>query len=629
MIQNDAKKERQAKKSNQKKQPAPKMQNQSGKKTAGRQASSAKRNDAKKSTGQVSKNTKRTKNGGQNAKRRNNSKQANAAPVKITFLGGLNEIGKNITVYEYGSDMIVVDCGLAFPEQDMLGIDLVIPDFSYLKENIDRIRGVFITHGHEDHIGAIPYLLREINVPVYGTRLTIGLIEGKLKEHNLLSSAKLNVIEAGDIIKLGAFSVEAIHVNHSIPDAVGYAISSKAGVIVQTGDFKIDSTPINGGMIDINRFSTIGSEGVLCMLSDSTNAERPGYTESERKVGESLETLFNKAGKRRIILATFASNVHRVQQVINVAKKMGRKVALSGRSLENVISIGAQMGYLDVDEGQIVSIDMVNKYPAEDMVIITTGSQGEPMSALTRMAFSDHRNVNVGPNDYVIISATPIPGNEKTVSNVINELMKLGAEVIYEKTDGIHVSGHACQEELKLMMGIIKPRFFIPVHGEQKHLRKHAMLAESMGINPKNIYVADNGVQIEVSQNGIKELGKLPVAKIFVDGSGVGDVGNVVIHDRKRLSEDGLIVVTVSIDGVTGDIIAGPEIISRGFVYVKESEELIDDARDIARYAIEDCVNKGSLDWNTIKGRVRDEVSHLMFEKTGRNPMILAIVMEV
>lgn len=628
MIQNDAKKERQTKKSNQKKQSAPKMQNQSGKKNVGRQASQ-KRNDAQKTIKQGSRTGKRTKNNSQNTKRKGSSKQSNAAPVKITFLGGLNEIGKNITVYEYGSDMIVVDCGLAFPEQDMLGIDLVIPDFSYLKENVDRIKGVFITHGHEDHIGAIPYLLREVNVPVYGTKLTIGLIEGKLKEHNLLSSAKLNVIQAGDTIKPGAFSVEAIHVNHSIPDAVGYAISCKAGVIVQTGDFKIDSTPINGGMIDIKRFSALGGDGVLCMLSDSTNAERPGYTESERKVGESLETLFSKAGKRRIILATFASNVHRVQQVINVAKKMGRKVALSGRSLENVISIGAQMGYLDVDDGQIVGIDMVNRYPAEDMVIITTGSQGEPMSALTRMAFSDHRNVNVGPNDYVIISATPIPGNEKTVSNVINELMKLGAEVIYEKTDGIHVSGHACQEELKLMMGIIKPKFFIPVHGEQKHLRKHAMLAQSMGIEPKNIYVADNGVQIEVSQNGIKELGKLPVAKIFVDGSGVGDVGNVVIHDRKRLSEDGLIVVTVSLDGVSGDIVAGPEIISRGFVYVKESEELIDDARDIARYAIEDCVNKGSIDWNTIKGRVRDEVSHLMFEKTGRNPMILAIVMEV
>ena len=549
--------------------------------------------------------------------------------VRISFLGGINEIGKNMTVYEYKNDMFIVDCGLAFPTAELPGVDLVIPDFTYIKNCRERIRGIIITHGHEDHIGGLAYLLKQVNIPVYATKLTIGLIKGKLEEHGLLGSVKLVEIKPRDNITLGSFNIELIHVNHSIPDAVGYAISSKAGVIVQTGDFKIDSTPINGGMIDINRFSTIGAEGVLCMLSDSTNAERPGYTESERKVGESLETLFSKAGKRRIILATFASNVHRVQQVINVAKKMGRKVALSGRSLENVISIGAEMGYLDVEEGQIVSIDMVNKYPAEDMVIITTGSQGEPMSALTRMAFSDHRNVNVGPNDYVIISATPIPGNEKTVSNVINELMKLGAEVIYEKTDGIHVSGHACQEELKLMMGIIKPKFFIPVHGEQKHLRKHAMLAQSMGIDPKNIYVADNGAQIEVSQNGIKELGKLPVAKIFVDGSGVGDVGNVVIHDRKRLSEDGLIVVTVSIDGVTGDIIAGPEIISRGFVYVKESEELIDDARDIARYAIEDCVNKGSLDWNTIKGRVRDEVSHLMFEKTGRNPMILAIVMEV
>ncbi|MGN1169655.1 MAG: ribonuclease J, partial [Acutalibacteraceae bacterium] len=458
---------------------------------------------------------------------------------------------------------------------------------------------------------------------------TIGLIEGKLKEHNLLSGAKLNVIKPGDIITLGSFMVEAIHVNHSIPDALGYAISCKAGTIVQTGDFKIDSTPIDGGMIDLNRFGEIGSQGVLCMLSDSTNAERPGYTESERKVGESLETLFSKAGKRRIIIATFASNVHRVQQIINVAAKLGRKVALSGRSLENVISIGAEMGYLDVPDGQIVSIDMINRYPAEEMVIVTTGSQGEPMSALSRMAFSDHRKVNVGPNDYVIISATPIPGNEKTVSNVINELMKLGAEVIYEKTDGIHVSGHACQEELKLLMGIVRPQYFIPVHGEQKHLRKHAMLAESMGIDSKNIYVADNGVQIEVSKDGIKELDKLPVANIFVDGSGVGDVGNVVIHDRKRLSEDGLIVVVASIDGYSGEIIAGPEIISRGFVYVKESEELIDDARRIARYAIEDCVNKGSRDWNTMKGRVRDEVSHLMFEMTGRNPMILSIIMEV
>ncbi|MBQ8783156.1 MAG: ribonuclease J [Clostridia bacterium] len=617
-MQNEIKKERKPKKANQNNVKKEKLQKQSAKKAT-----------QQKSKKDTSKSTKKTAKSKTYQRKSRAQKSAPAAPVKVSFLGGLNEIGKNMTVYEIDGQMIVVDCGLAFPEQDMLGIDLVIPDFTYLKENISKIKGVFITHGHEDHIGGLPYLLRDVNVPVYGTRLTIGLIEGKLKEHNLLSSAKLNVIKPGDVINTGAFTVEAIHVNHSIPDALAFAISSKAGTVIQTGDFKIDSTPIDGGMIDLNRFGEIGSQGVLCMLSDSTNAERPGYTESEKKVGESLEGLFHKAGKRRIILATFASNVHRVQQVINVAKKMGRKVALSGRSLENVVTIGMEMGYLDADEGQIVSIDMINRYTPEEMVIITTGSQGEPMSALSRMAFSDHRKVNVGPNDFVIISATPIPGNEKTVSNVINELMKLGAEVIYEKTEGIHVSGHACQEELKLMMGLVKPQFFIPAHGEQKHLRKHAMLAESMGIDSKNIYVADNGVQIEISKDGIKELGQLPIAKVFVDGSGVGDVGNVVIHDRKRLSEDGLIVVVASIDGYSGDIVAGPEIISRGFVYVKESEELIDDARDIARYAIEDCVNRGSTDWNTMKARVRDEVSHLMFEKTGRNPMILSIIMEV
>lgn len=617
-MQNEIKKERKSKKGTQNNVKKNKEQKQYTKKTT--------QQKAKKETSKFQKRPAKAK---QYQRKQKQGKQTPAIPVKVSFIGGLNEIGKNITVYEIDGQMIVVDCGLAFPEQDMLGIDLVIPDFTYLKENVSKIKGVFITHGHEDHIGGLPYLLREVNVPVYGTRLTIGLIEGKLKEHNLLSSAKLNVIKPGETIKTGAFSVEAIHVNHSIPDALGFAISSKAGTIIQTGDFKIDSTPIGGDMIDLNRFGEIGNQGVLCMLSDSTNAERPGYTESERKVGESLEGLFHKAGKRRIILATFASNVHRVQQVINVAKKMGRKVALSGRSLENVVNIGIEMGYLEADEGQIVSIDMINRYTPEEMVIITTGSQGEPMSALSRMAFSDHRKVNVGSNDFVIISATPIPGNEKTVSNVINELMKLGAEVIYEKTEGIHVSGHACQEELKLMMGLVKPQFFIPAHGEQKHLRKHAMLAEGMGIDPKNIYVADNGEQIEISKDGIRELGKLPITKVFVDGSGVGDVGNVVIHDRKRLSEDGLVVVVASIDGYSGDIVAGPEIISRGFVYVKESEEIIEDAREIAQYAIEDCVNKGTKDWNTMKARVRDEVSHLMFEKTGRNPMILSIIMEV
>ncbi len=621
-MQNESKKERKNKKTNQKSVKKDKVQKQQNKKATQNKT----KKDFKTNKEKASKKASKTNN----YPRKNRTKKVQpAVPVKVTFLGGLNEIGKNMTVYEMDDQMIIVDCGLAFPEQDMLGIDLVIPDFTYLKENVSKIKGIFITHGHEDHIGGLPYLLRDVNIPVYGTRLTIGLIEGKLKEHDLLSSAKLNVIKPGDIVATGAFSVEAIHVNHSIPDALGFAISSKAGTVVQTGDFKIDSTPIDGDMIDLNRFGEIGSQGVLCMLSDSTNAERPGYTESEKKVGESLEGLFHKAGKRRIILATFASNVHRVQQVINVAKKMGRKVALSGRSLENVVNIGIEMGYLEADEGQIVSIDMINRYSAEEIVLITTGSQGEPMSALSRMAFSDHRKVNVGPNDFVIISATPIPGNEKTVSNVINELMKLGAEVIYEKNEGIHVSGHACQEELKLMMGVVKPQFFIPAHGEQKHLRKHAMLAESMGIDPKNIYVADNGKQIEISRDGIKEIGQLPIAKVFVDGSGVGDVGNVVINDRKRLSENGLIVVVASIDSYSGYIVAGPEIISRGFVYVKESEELIEDARDIARYAIEDCVQKGSRDWNIMKNRVRDEVSHLMFEKTGRNPMILSIIMEV
>ena len=396
-----------------------------------------------------------------------------------------------------------------------------------------------------------------------------------------------------------------------------------------TGDFKIDSTPIDGGMIDLNRFARLGSEGVLCMLSDSTNAERPGYTESERKVGESLEALFTRAGKRRIIIATFASNVHRVQQIINVAKRLGRKVALSGRSLETVISIGAQMGYLDVDDGQIVSMDNINQYAPDNLVIITTGSQGEPMSALSRMAFAEHRKVNIGPNDFVVISATPIPGNEKTVGNVINELMNLGAEVIYEKTEGIHVSGHACQEELKLMMGIVKPKFFIPVHGEQKHIRKHAMLAESMGIAPENIYVADNGSQIEISEDGIKVIDKLPIENIFVDGSGVGDVGNVVIHDRKRLSEAGLVVASVALDYYSHVIVGEPEIISRGFVYVKENEDLIDDARDKVREIVDKCVDSGILDHNTIKSRIRDGLSHLMYERTGRNPVMLAVILEV
>lgn len=573
------------------------------------------------------KNQKNKKQNYRNNKHFNKPKEVK--PVKIGFLGGLNEIGKNITVYEYENDIILVDCGLAFPDPDMLGVDLVLPDFTYLEKNVERIKGIVITHGHEDHIGGLAYMLKTVNVPVYGTRLTIGLIEGKLEEHRLTGAVKLNVIQPGDVIGLGEFQVEAIHVNHSIPDSLSFAITCGAGTIIQTGDFKIDSTPIDGDMIDLNRFSELGSKGVLCLLSDSTNAERPGYTESEKKVGESLHTLFERAGDRRIIIATFASNVHRVQQIIDEAHAMGRKVALSGRSLENVVAIGSDLGYLKVPENTLVSLDLINKYPAEKMVLVTTGSQGEPMSALSRMAFSGHKKVAVGPNDCVIISATPIPGNEKTIGKVINELLKLGADVIYEKTNGIHVSGHACQEELKLMMGIIKPKYFIPVHGEQKHLRKHAQLAESMGIKSENIFIADNGVQIEVSENGIKKGENIESGQIFVDGSGVGDVGNVVLRDRKRLAEDGLIVVAASIDSYSGYIVAGPDILTRGFVYVKESEELIDDAREVARYAIENCINNNIRDWNSIKSSVRDEVSRLMYERTKRSPMILSIIMEV
>ena len=610
---------------------APKKQpKRTGKPKAQAEKKANKQTDKVKKSKQNQKNYQRKGQKSQNRQGyRRYQKKKVVKPVRIGFLGGLNEIGKNITVYEFDGDIILVDCGLAFPDADMLGVDLVIPDFTYLEQNAEKIKGIVITHGHEDHIGSLAYLLRTVNIPVYGTRLTVGLIEGKLEEHNLLGSAMLNVIKPGDRIDLGKFNVEAIHVNHSIPDAVAFAIRCEAGTIVQMGDFKIDSTPIDGGMIDLNRFGQIGNEGVLCMLSDSTNAEREGYTESEKKVGESLRTLFERAGQRRIIIATFASNVHRVQQIIDQAHALGRKVALSGRSLENVVKIGVELGYLNVPEGLLVSIDMIKHYPADQMVIVTTGSQGEPMSALSRMAFSDHRNVAVGPNDCVIISATPIPGNEKTVGKVVNELLKLGADVIYEKNYGVHVSGHACQEELKLMMGIIKPKYFIPVHGEQKHIRKHAQLAESMGIPKENIFIADNGMQVEISENEMKVCEPVPAGQIFVDGSGVGDVGNVVLRDRKHLAEDGLIVVAVSVDSYTGEICAGPDILTRGFVYVKESEELIDDACQASRLVIEKCIQNNVRDWANIKNRVRDEVSRLMYEKTKRSPMILSIIMEV
>ena len=555
--------------------------------------------------------------------------KAEPKPIKVSFLGGLNEVGKNMTLFEYGEDMFLVDCGLAFPDQDMLGVDLVLPDFTYVERNADRIRGIVITHGHEDHIGGLPYLLKVLNVPVYGTKLTIGLIQGKLREHGLLNSASLNVIKPGDVITLGGFTVEAIHVNHSIPDALGLAIRCEGGTIVHTGDFKIDTTPIDGGMMDLGRLAEIGQEGVLCLRSDSTNAERPGFTESERKVGESFETLFRKAGNNRIIVATFSSNIHRVQQIMNVAASLGRKVALVGRSLENVVSISAELGYLNIPEGIVIDINMINRYPADKLVIITTGSQGEPMSALTRMAFSDHRKVEIHPNDYVIISATPIPGNEKTVSRVVNELMKLGADVVYEKMYEVHVSGHACQEELKMIMGIVKPKYFIPVHGELKHLRKHAGLALSMGIPKENILIADNGRVAEISKKALRCTSTVPAGRVFVDGYGVGDVGSVVLRDRKHLAQDGLVIVAVCIDRESGMIVSGPDVVTRGFVYVKESEELINAAREVAVEAIEAQTDGGYFDWNSIKASLRDEISHLMYERTKRSPMILPVIMEV
>ncbi len=561
-------------------------------------------------------------------KARKNAKKKQEG-IKVAFLGGMNEIGKNMTVYEYGDDMFIVDCGLAFPGTELLGVDSVIPDFTYIAQNIDKVRGLIVTHGHEDHIGGIPYLLKKFNIPIYSTRLTIGLIKGKLKEHGLLNKAKLHEINPSDIVKLGKFSVEFIHVNHSIPDAVGLAITSPVGVIIHTGDFKIDTTPVDGDMINIPRFAEYGTKGVLALFQDSTNAERPGYTMSEKKVGESFLNLFTKAGKRRIVVATFASNIHRVQQIIDVAKHLRRKVAVVGRSLENLVQVGEELGYLNVPDNILISIDNIKDYPDDKLVIITTGSQGEPMSALTKIANGEHRKVTASPNDYVIISATPIPGNEKMVSNVVNELMKRDIEVIYENMYEVHVSGHACQEELKLMMGVIKPKFFFPVHGEQKHLKKHAKLAEAMGISKKNIFIGDIGKHVEITEKGIKTLDNVPSGDVYVDGIGVGDVGNIVLNDRKHLSADGIIIIVATIDSQTGEVLSGPDIVSRGFVYVRESEELIASARDLSCRIIEETYNSSYHDWNTVKTTLRDEVSHMMYEKTKRNPMILPVIMEI
>lgn len=573
------------------------------------------------------------KNNYRNNRRRNASSQKDSGtfqlPLKVSFLGGLNEIGKNMTLFEYNGDMVILDCGLAFPEPEMLGVDVVIPDFTYVERNKDKIKGIIITHGHEDHIGGLAYLLKVVNKPVYGTPLTIGLIKGKLEEHGLLQSAELHEIEAGDRFKLGKFDIEAIHVNHSIPDALAFALTTDVGTVVHSGDLKIDTTPVDGRMIDLARFAELGKEGVLCYFADSTNAVKPGYSASESSVGDSFDRLFKAAGDKRVIVATFASNIHRVQQVVNQAVATGRKVALSGRSMEHVMAVGQELGYLDVPEGLIIPLDQISMYPDNELVLITTGSQGEPMSALSRMAFSDHRKVQVTPNDYVIISATAIPGNEKMVGRVVDELMKLGAEVVYERMYEIHVSGHANQEELKMMLGLIKPTYFVPVHGEQKHLQKHKELAEKMGIPSENIIITDIGRTIEISEDGMRLAGTVPAGRVFVDGIGVGDVGNVVMRDRKRLAEDGIMTIVVAMDSASGEVVSGPDIITRGFVYVRESEELIMDSQEAAMWAIENCLENDIRDWSTIKQRIRDEVSHVVYDKTKRSPMILPIIMEV
>lgn len=548
--------------------------------------------------------------------------------IKITPLGGLHEIGKNMTVFEYGSDLLILDAGLAFPDDDMLGIDMVIPDITYLQKHKNRIRGIILTHGHEDHIGAIPYVLKEFNVPVFGTKLTLGILKNKLEEHGILNSTKLNVISPGATFTLGDFKVEFIRSNHSIADAVAVAFHTPAGTILHTGDFKIDSTPIDGEMIDLGRIGELGKDGVLLLMSDSTNAERKGYTMSERTVGATFDSVFENCTKR-IFVATFASNIHRVQQIINAAVKYGRKVAVSGRSMENVLSAAIELGYMDIPKNTLIKLDEIGRYSKEQLVIITTGSQGETMSALSRMAFSGHKKVNIEADDLVIISASPIPGNEKAISNVINELLKHGAEVIYESLADVHVSGHACQEELKIILALAKPKYFMPVHGEFKHLSRHRDLALQMGMDSKDIFMMENGHVLEVSKQSAKVTGIVPSGRVLVDGLGVGDVGSIVLRDRKHLSEDGLIVVVMTIDHASQTVVAGPDIISRGFVYVRESEDLMESMRIKAADIVNTCLENNTLDWASLKSHVKNELGAFIFGKTKRKPMILPVIMDI
>ncbi len=549
-----------------------------------------------------------------------------AKGVKIIPLGGLEQIGMNITAFEYEDSIIVVDCGLSFPEDDMLGIDLVIPDVTYLKENISKVKGFVITHGHEDHIGALPYILRDINVPIYATKLTVGIIENKLKEHNLLKTTKRKVIKYGQSINLGCFRIEFIRSNHSIADAAALAIFTPAGIIVHTGDFKVDYTPVFGSTIDLQRFGELGKKGVLALMCDSTNVERPGYTPSEKTVGKTFDNIFAESARSRIIVATFASNVDRVQQIINSADKYGRKVVIEGRSMVNIISTASELGYVNMPNNILIDIEQMKNYPDEKIVLITTGSQGEAMAALPRMAASIHKKISIKPGDTVIFSSTPIPGNEKPVSKVINELSMKGAKVIFQDT---HVSGHACQEEIKLIYALTKPKYAIPVHGEYRHLKKHAELAQLMGIPKENTFIISSGDVMEISDQHAGVIGKVPAQGIFVDGLGVGDVGNIVLRDRQHLSENGLLIVVVTLEKYTNQILSGPDIVSRGFVYVRESENLMDEARVVVSDALNKCLSKNNTDWGKMKNEIKDSLSDYLWKKTKRNPMILPIIMEV
>ncbi|MGI6485215.1 MAG: ribonuclease J [Tepidanaerobacteraceae bacterium] len=552
----------------------------------------------------------------------------NGHKLMIIPLGGMGEIGKNMTVIEYNKEILVIDCGLMFPEEEMLGIDIVIPDISYLIENKHKIKGIVMTHGHEDHIGALPYVLQLLDVPLYGTKLTLGLVEGKLREVKIKKNICMNVIKPPSSVKIGSFKIDFIRVNHSIPDSVGLAIHTPVGIICHTGDFKLDQTPVNGEKADLNKFAELGSKGVLVLMSDSTNAEREGYTMSEKVVGQTVEDIFRTV-KGRIIVATFATNIHRIQQIFDAASKFDRKVAIVGRSMVNVANIAMDLEYLTVPTSLLVEMDDLNKLPKEKVVILTTGSQGEPMSALTRMAMSEHKKVDIFPGDTVLISATPIPGNEKFVARTIDHLFKQGADVIYEAISGVHVSGHASQEELKLMLNLIRPKYFVPVHGEYRHLIRHALLAKEVGIPENNIFIAENGRILEFTADSASMTGKVTAGKVLVDGLGVGDVGNIVLRDRKQLSQDGILIVVVTIDKETTEVIAGPDIISRGFVYVRESEKLMEQAREKVNQALKKCQEENIKEWSSIKSQVRDFVGKFLFEQTRRRPMILPIIMEV